>query len=169
MGKKNMTFSRMVVEPVIQPAKIRRLCVHPYPNHKHGCPNYGKRTTCPPDAPLFGNMVDLAEDVWFLWATFNIGEHVKRMQIAHPTWTHRQNICCLYWQGTVRKFLREECLAFVTAHEMVYPDLEGRLLLLECPEAMGVNVTATMEKIGVHLEWPPKHYTRMVYVMGVAR
>jgi hypothetical protein len=31
-----------------------------------------------------------------------------------------------------------------------------------CPEAMGVNVTATMKEIGIQLEWPPKRWAHQV-------
>jgi len=33
-------------------------------------------------------------------------------------------------------------------------------------EANGVNVTATMKKIGIELEWPPREYAYQVAVLG---
>ena len=38
-----------------------------------------------------------------------------------------------------------------------------------CPEAMGVNVTATMKNIGVTLEWPPQEVVRKVAIIGVRK
>jgi hypothetical protein len=38
-----------------------------------------------------------------------------------------------------------------------------------CPEAMGVNVTATMKNLGVELEWPPKNIVRKVAIIGVRK
>ena len=34
------------------------------------------------------------------------------------------------------------------------------------PEAGGVDVTATMKKIGVNLEWPPEHMVYLVALVG---
>ena len=169
MSMQEMKFNCHIVEPLFQPS-VRNLCFRPYQNHPNGCPNYGKRCTCPPDAELLPNVFNCVEDVWFLWAEFDIGAHMRRLQVAHPLWSKRQLACCLYWQGTVRKFLRQEEEKWVEGYKMNHPRVADRLLISECPEAMGVNVTATMQEYaGVKLEWPPKHITRMVHIMGVAK
>ena len=168
MDSHDISFHQHIVRPVLEP-DVRRLCTRPYPNHPKGCPNHGKRPTCPPDAKLFPELIDASYDVWSLWSEFALSHHVKRMKSTHPLWTPRQLVCCLYWQGTVRKYLRNKADDWMNAYKMNHPSIADRLVLLECPEAMGINVTATMRHIGVHLEWPPKHLTRMVYLMGVAR
>jgi hypothetical protein len=40
------------------------------------------------------------------------------------------------------------------------------MLVLDTPEAAGVNITATMKSIGIDLEWPPKTVTYQVVVAG---
>lgn len=168
-GPKKMTFHARKVQPVFRPS-VRNLCRQRYPNHPKGCPNWGKRDTCPPYCKLFPETVNAVDHaVWFIWAEFNIGAHIRWMKERHPLWTPRQLSCCIYWQHTVRKELRrhsQECLSRYAAER---PELQKDLMVWECPEAMGINVTATMLNIGVRLEWPPKKITRMVYMMGVAR
>ena len=45
------------VVPVIE-YSVRSLCSKEYPNHPHGCPNFGKRDTCPPKALFWDKVVD---------------------------------------------------------------------------------------------------------------
>lgn len=159
-----MKFHAAIVKPTID-LSMRNLCVKPYPNHPKGCPNFGKRAICPPQCKRFPYVYNTRLDIWALWAEFNIGAHVERMRKRHPLWTHRQLSCCLYWQGTVRKFLRESIAKWVGENKKEYPDLA----VTTCPEGMGINVTATMKQIGVSLEWPPKQTTRLVYLAGVLK
>jgi predicted metal-binding protein len=128
---------------------VRRLCCVPYPGHPRGCPNWGKKSGCPPDVGWFDRMYDTSQ-VYAVWNVFDFGAHVEKMRALHPQWSKRQLECCLYWQGTARKGLHREILAFWG--ELAFP---GLIRTERCPEAMGVNVTETMRAIGVELEWPP--------------
>jgi hypothetical protein len=147
------------VLPVLNP-KVRGMCCLPYPGHKHGCPNHGQRDTCPPAAPLFPEAFDMTRPVWAVWNKFPFGEHVQRMREAHPKWSERQLACCLYWQGTARKQLREVIARFQSEH--------ADLQVTTCPEAMGVNVTETMLQLGIEL-WPIEQWTYQVALAGTAR
>ena len=155
-----MKFHAAIVTPAID-LGMRSLCVYPYHNHPKGCPNFGKKATCPPQVDRFPYVYHNLHHVRALWAEFDIGAHVQRMRKRHPLWSYRQLSCCLYWQGTVRKFLRES----IAKWKKEYPNLA----VTTCPEGMGVNVTATMHDIGVELEWPPKKTTRLIYLAGVLR
>ena len=73
----------------------------------------------------------------------------------------RQLECCLYWQGTARKQLRQEITEFRKHH----PAFKA-YKVVERPEAMGLNVTATMASIGHELEWPPHHWVYKVAFAG---
>lgn len=146
-----------VVVPVID-FHMRNLCTKAYPNHPKGCPNFGKRLTCPPQAPLFEDIIDMDCPVFAIFNIFPFGEHVERMRKKHKEWSKRQLECCLYWQGTARKQLR----AKIDAFKKVRP----ADLILQTPEANGVNITATMFAIGAKLEWPPKTATYQVALAG---
>lgn len=139
---------------------VRDLCQAPYPNHWKGCPNYGKRMSCPPKAPLIENFINLDNDIYLIFNIFPFGEHVERMREKHPEWSERQLANCLYWQQTARKQLRVEL-------ERFHKNSPGVFRSTMCPEAMGVNVTATMLSIGHELEWPPKTVTYQVAVAGL--
>ena len=168
LNARPLSFHARIVHPAIN-VEMRDLCKRPYPGHPVGCPNYGIRPTCPPEVETLGNYFDLAKPVWALWADFDIGFQAQRMKLLHSDWSRRQCVCCLYWQGGVRKFLREACAEWMQRCKTACPDHASQLGLISCPEAMGVNVTATMKSIGVKLEWPPVKVSRMVYLVGVTR
>ena len=144
--------------------EVRTLCCRAYPGHRRGCPNYRKRAGCPPDGPLIVELLDLTEATWAVWVEFDIAAHREKMLRAHPGWSRRQADCCLYWQGGVLKRLRREVENF---RELVEQSpLDMPLKTLYCPEAAGVNVTETMRRIGVELEWPPEKIVRKVAIVG---
>lgn len=146
------------VTPVVN-HKVRALCSSPYPNHPKGCPNVGKRDLCPPRAKLIGTVLDLSQPVWAIYNAFPFGDHVDKMRALHPKWSQRQVECCLYWQGTARKQLKAEILAFLKRH----PGLE----VITCPEACGVDLTATMQDVGIALEWPPRTVAYQIALAGL--
>lgn len=150
----------------IQPRALRcytgRLCSRPYPGRPKGCPNFGTRATCPPQAKSF----DLAyPGTWYaIWNVFDIGAHAVRMRGLQPEWTEKQCRCCLYWQGTARKQLR----ALVkTALREIQPEGHITDYVEYVPEAHGMDVTNTMKSIGVNLQWPPADKTVQVAVVFV--
>lgn len=140
---------------------VRDLCRRPYPNHPKGCPNYGKKDECPPRAPLLEKVLDLSKPTCVIWNQFPFGDHVERMRSKHPDWSRRQLECCLYWQGTARKQLRQKVFQWYAYQPDGY-----EWITLYCPEACGLNVTATMRNMGIELEWPPERFTYQVALIG---
>ena len=151
-----------LVQPVLD-RKMVGLCRLPYDQHKQGCPNWGKHSTCPPQAPWLAEILDLAQPVYAIWTTFDLAAHVAKMQEAHPGWTDRQLHNCLYWQGSARKTLRQEAATFLAAHPA------DPWTLLYRPEACGLVVGATMQQLGVTLEWMPRSIVHLVVLAGLGR
>lgn len=152
--------TRLVIRP-----RIRKLCTRPYPGHRKGCPNFNKRKGCPPKTKLVTSILDMQKPVWLVWNIFGFGAHVGTLRKKHPDWSERQLANCLYWQGKARKQLRVRVAKFLLGRgrEAIY------YKVLYIPEAHGVNVTATMAKHGLALQWPPKDYTVQVAVAGYRR
>jgi len=138
---------------------VRSLCQRTYPGHLHGCPNFFQKDTCPPRRPHINHLINLDKHAWVVWNAFNMARHIKRMRKRHPDWSLRQLVCCLYWQGGARKALREEVYLFRS--HFIRP-----LPIVWIPEATGVNVTETMRRIGIELEWPPLQTAYQVAVVG---
>lgn len=149
----NWSKAAIVIDPL-----VRKLCYRPYPNHKKGCPNYGKKVGCPPEAPIINGILDVNQPIWAIWNIFDFAGHCKNMQNKHPGWSKRQTECCLYWQPKARKQLRTIIKDFLIGHR--------GLIIVQCPEACGVDLTATMQSIGHQLEWPPKIKTYQIVLAG---
>lgn len=152
-----MKVSQAKITPVID-VSVRQLCRKPYPNHRNGCPNYGCRPACPPEAKLWVDVCDLGTATWLFWTRFDLAAHRERMLAKHPKWSIRRLICCLYWQGTARKPLLD----------YLKTDLKRRpgFFATICPEAMGINVTETMKQVDVILEWQPERKWTYQVAMG---
>ena len=152
-----MNESVVEVKPIVD-ASMRGLCRKKYPNHPKGCPNWDKKEGCPPKAKMIDKILDFDQPIFAIYNRYPFGEHVQKMYDKHPNWTQRQAECCLYWQGTARKQLKEKIKAFMREH----PDH----IISTCPEGSGVNLTATMKNVGIELEWPPKKYTYQIVLAG---
>lgn len=153
------------VTPVYDLA-MRGLCVKAYPLHPHGCPNFNAKGGCPPQAKRLPEIFDISRPFVAIYSIFDLDSHVGRMRAAHPRWSQRQLECCLYWQPGARKALRAEIAAWLRSPERRTLDPDLRMLVNACPEALGVNVTATMAAAGVELEWPPRTKTVQVALAG---
>ena len=141
---------------------VRQLCKRPYPNHSNGCPNFGKRASCPPKCKRFETIITTNSSIYVIWNIFDFAKHVAKMKAKHLNWSQRQLECCLYWQGTARKNLRIEIERFKTKYPFDW-------MILLCPEACGINVTTTMAKLGHKLEWPPVNKTYQVAIAGIRK
>jgi len=121
--------------------RAREWCKLPYPNHPRGCPNYGKKDTCPPKVPFLQDVFDLTKPHWFIYTTFDLESHKKKMKSRHPDWTELQCRCVLYWQSRVNKSLKEKAIEFVKTKRGVAHT--------SCPEAMGVDVIKSLKNQGL--------------------
>lgn len=70
----------------------------------------------------------------------------------------RQLRCVLYWQGGARAELKRQ----IAAALRTLPGCRAET----CPEAMGVNVTATLAAEGITLEWLPVRIARQVALIA---
>ena len=131
---------------------VSSLCAKPYAGHPKGCPNFGKRPTCPPNLAPLDAVIDVRQPVWVIGAKFNMAKHSMSMKIKHPSWSERQCECCLYWQGHVVSVLKKACA--------------GYEVVLYVPEAYSVDISATVIGYGIKLQWPPKDYVWKIAFAG---
>jgi predicted metal-binding protein len=146
------------VIPIIQFDEIRSLCRKPYSGHTKGCPNFGKKKFCPPGMKHLDDLIDLRKEVFAIYNVFDFKSHIEKMRSKHPNWTKRQLECCLYWQGTARKNLKNEIKKFLSGNKGFF--------IVQTPEAAGCNLTRTMGEVGILLEWPPVETTYQIVLAG---
>lgn len=141
--------------------RVRGWCKLPYPGHPKGCPNYGRKTTCPPQVGMVDGIYDLSKPHYLVVIEFDLAKHVDKMLSKHPDWTDKQCRCVLYWQGTARKELRNLTQGFIQF-------LGEELIHTDCPEAMGVNLFKTCYKAGIRLKRNPRGIVRKIALVGEA-
>ncbi len=79
MSNRNAVIVRRVFDLRVN-MKARGWCTLRYPGHPHGCPNYNKRKTCPPQAPLIFQYFDLDGPLWLVAIQFDLAAHMARMK-----------------------------------------------------------------------------------------
>ena len=142
-------------EVVYNPQARGPWCALPYHNHPHGCPNLKKGCTTKRT-----NFILIQNDYnWYaVVEEFDLKEHAVKMKEKHPGWTDRQCRNPLYWQGGVRKRLREKAQKVAIT--------SPKSIVLDIPEACGVDVFETMKNIGIKLERNPD-IIKKVMLVGV--
>jgi len=150
----------IIVTPVID-SRVRAYCKLPYPGHPRGCPNFGRRAICPPQAPRFEKLIDLSLPIYCIYHRFDLGGHVLKLRTNHPDWSERKLHCCLYWQGTARKQLKSKCDLFLQDHP--------EYIIFTCPEGNGVDIDATVRQISIELQWPARDYAYKIALAAVSR
>jgi len=118
-------------------------CAKPSKSYLHGCPNY---PGCPAKYPDFLDLWD-KYDWYAVIEEFDIEGWEKNQAEKHKDegWSRKQLRNPRHWQKGVMKRLRDK------AHAN-----SNRLLgdiILEIPEACGVDVVRTMASVGIRFEW----------------
>lgn len=140
--------------------KCRGFCTIPYHGHKKGCPNFGVNENCPPNVQLVKDVFDLNKDLYFVVEEFDLKSHVDKMKVKHPNWTSIQLKNLLYWQGGVRKRLRDK------TNEFIEDRSNGAMIYTLLPEAMGVMVINTALKLGIPIEKTPINKVFKIALVG---
>lgn len=141
-------------------------CCNPYPGHPKGCPNFPKGCTVK-TRPDFNEIKD-QYDWYAIIEIFNLADHIQLMRSKHPHWTDRQCRNPLYWQGTVREKLRAKAEYAAGQRNQYRHYLNNENIILDIPEACGINVFETMAKVGVIIEREPR-IVRKIMLVGKRR
>lgn len=134
-------------------------CMHPYENHRRGCPNFEKG--CTRRKQPF-NEIPFEKYEWYaVIEEFDLKAHANKLKQIYPYWTERQCRNPLYWQGSVRKKLTKQAEDFRWNKSI-------HSILLNIPEAHGVDVFETMHLHGIILERKPD-LVKKVMIVGIEK
>jgi predicted metal-binding protein len=145
-------------EIVCKPRGFTRWCTLPYPGHPNGCPNFDRRSDCPPGTPYFLDIYN--PSVYIASLYFNFGEYVKARRQVHKNWSEKALKNPRHWQSHVRAELRK----YINT-DLGKPEL-FEYIPLYSPEAMCVNVHLTCKRAGLQLQWPPQEHTYQVAILA---
>jgi len=124
--------------------RTSKWCQLQYPRHPNGCPNYNKKSSCPPQCGSIYDHFNTTLPLYLVHSEFNLDMHGSRMKLKHPTWSDAQLYCVLYWQGISRLQLKNRVREVVS--------LLGTDAVSFVPEALGVNVYVTARLSGLILD-----------------
>ncbi|MBD3216132.1 MAG: hypothetical protein GF311_26195 [Candidatus Lokiarchaeota archaeon] len=150
---------------IIFSKKTRLWCRLPYPDHPKGCPNYNKNRLCPPKIKYMNDLTQKYNFYYLVYAIFDLKNQKERMLKRNPKWSKRQAKCLLYWQRSVKKYLKDYLL------EIYEKNRDKDKYLLSCGsgfkseifdqeiipsmEAAGIDVYRTMKNNHIDFEIKP--------------
>ena len=147
---------KLPLNRVVHGDYVAEWCKLPYPNHPKGCPMFGTRSSCPPHAPSFREIVE--PPYYLVLQEFDLEAQEKRMKELHPNWSRKMCRNSRYWQSTLRRSLMRE------AQQFLWQFPEG--IILERPEANGVNLFSTCRIHGIKLEKNPQKIVKKIVLIG---
>ena len=155
--------------------KTQKWCILPYYGHKKGCPNYNKNPLCPPNAPFLEKLIEIYNHFYLIYARFSLLKYKKIMLNKHPNWSERQATCILYWQNSVKKYLKEYIKQiyknnhknsfYLFSSGSGYKTKEFTQEKIYSMEAIGINVFKTLNESKIDFEIKPKNYVLLVNLL----
>lgn len=134
-----VTMKKIKPETVIFDKNVRDWCKIPYAGHPNGCPNYGKKSTCPPKSKYMEKIKSKYKFFYLIYVTFDFKNYkeYRKDNFGDKEPTERQEKCLIYWQNSTNKALRD----------FVRPMLRSDRLLLSC--GSGLFNSQSMESAGI--------------------
>ena len=130
---------------------VRDLCRQPYPGHPKGCPHYGKKKECPPQAPLLEDFIDILQPHYFIVLK------CSRNRRCNSQENTSEDQFRSYWNDTLEEILHEYIHEFQKDHP-------GTVFTFH-PSAVGVDVLETARNVGIPLEEnPEKVFYKIVFI-----
>jgi predicted metal-binding protein len=176
-----MPYLEIKLGDIIFDPKVQTYCVSP--NFK--CPNYGHSWACPPEAPYFEERVSKFREFYLIYYQLNLNEHVKKERVKNPELSENQIKNRILIGNFLRNKLEIEIFTFLDNYQNNYDE---KLVLWDgfcrvCSnevdkgcnydsgepcrypdkkrysmEAVGIDVTKTVNKLNLNIEWPPTNY-----------
>lgn len=147
-----------LVKPVIDVKLIAPLCRHPYHGHPKGC-KYGCRKK------FYYDVVDPDQDIFALYFSMDLRPLYEKMQQEHPEWTIWQVRNIRYWTATKKRLQRDLFREFIEVKGINWARVLNRN-----PDRInytfGIHYDATMEQIGIDLQWPPEPFPLTIEFVG---
>lgn len=152
---------KILPETIVFSRKVQTWCALPYEGHPKGCPNRCKNPLCPPNAKYRDDIIKKYQYFTLFIVKFDIEGHAAKMKKEHPEWTDKMCRNLLYWQGSVRKELKEFILGERKGKGELLADGSG-FLGAQSMESSGIDVFATLQKNNISFERNCEHFVTKV-------
>lgn len=176
MPNKEITFQDIIFDP-----KVQTYCVNP----GFKCPSYRHSWACPPEAPYLEREVSKYQKFYLIFSKFDLNSYVEKEKAKHPRRSEAKIRNRFYLKNYLRDCLEKEIFKFLETYKDNYETklvlwdghcrICQKLLSKDCTydtgdpcrysnkirysmEAVGINVTETVRKLNLNIEWPPINY-----------
>ncbi|MFX1455059.1 MAG: DUF2284 domain-containing protein [Promethearchaeota archaeon] len=176
-----MPFLKINFEDIIFDPKVQSYCVNP----SFKCPSYGHSWACPPEAPYMEQKVAEFKDFYLVFYQIDLSKYIKNEQLKYPNKSEQSIRTMLFSSGIVRDKLENEITNFLETYSKSFDE---NLILWDgycrvcsnkidkgCTfdagepcrypekrkysmEAVGIDVTKTVSKLNLGIQWPPKDF-----------
>ncbi len=182
-----MPFLEINLSDIVFDPKVQTYCVNP--NFK--CPSYGHSWACPPVAPYLEKDISQYTKFYLIYSILDLNEYIKKQKSKHPKKSKKRIKNKLFMNNFLRDKLEEEIYIFIETYQYSYNEKfilwDGfcRICFNEVDrgctydsgkpcrypnkkrysmEAIGIDVTETVQRLNLKIEWPPSNY---VYRFGL--
>ncbi len=182
-----MPFLEIKFKDIIFDQKVQTYCV----NSNFKCPSYGHSWACPPEAPYLEQEVSKYMKFYLIFVKFNLANLIEKEKLENPKKSEENIRNTFFMKNNLRDDLEQEIKLFIKEFQNSYGE---KLILWDgfcklcfnkkdngCTydsgdhcrypdkmrysmEAVGVDVTQTVNNLNFNLEWPPNDY---VYRFGL--
>jgi hypothetical protein len=130
-------------------------CGKAYEGYPKGCPNYDpnriKNNFCPQNAPYLEGKLSY-NHYYLLLSKFEFGGFKDLRRPLHPNWSEKQLGNPRHWQNQIKCLIRDALLLYKFDYLLSCGSGVNQSYSME---GVGINVFATMRKIGIQLEVSP--------------
>ncbi len=168
----DIKFKKIDKDTIEFTKKTSLWCTLPYDNHSKGCPNYGKKNTCPPDAPYLEHEVKSYEHIYLLYLRFDFEMYrvIRGNEWINKgfPYTEKQLRCLLYYQPSIKRIIKNHIINKLFTLGSIYVLGCGSGLRLPFQkivysmEAVGINVFKTLKNNNIYHEIKPVNTTLFV-------
>ena len=150
-------------------------------NPKFRCPNYGHFWACPPIAPYLEKKVSQFKKYYLIYYKYDLSEYVNDIKSKNPNLSEKRIRNDFYRKEFMRDHVEDEIELFIKNYIEHYNEIfilwDGYCRIcskqkktctydskIPCRypeqiqysmEAVGIDVTKTVSKLNLDIEWPP--------------
>ncbi|MFW9941430.1 MAG: DUF2284 domain-containing protein [Candidatus Thorarchaeota archaeon] len=182
-----MPFLEIKLGDIIFDPKVQTYCINP----NFRCPNYGHSWACPPEAPYLKEFVSKFKEFFLIYYELNLNTYLKEEKDKNEDLSEESIKNELYTAGFLRNKLEKEIYMSLEENQGKYKEKfilwDGYCRVCSnkedkgCTydsgkpcrypnkkrysmEAVGIDVTTTVNNLKLNIEWPPINY---VYRFGL--
>jgi hypothetical protein len=166
-----VSFHSITIKDLIIDPNVRDYCLLPYPDHPHGCPNYGKSPLCPPQSvfhPL--SHYEPFSSFHLAICQFNLETYCEERRRRFPKSTDKALRNPRLYQAHVKKIFHSTIDRFIEVEGIDTYEIFGcgsGHKNAPSMESVGLHPIRMMQNLGINVELRPNnriHFAALICV-----